>query len=400
MSTRLSRRGIELPASPIRRLVPYADAAKERGIHVHPLNIGQPDVPTPAGMIAAYQSYDEKVLAYGPSTGLPELREKVAASYRAQGFGLEAEHVQVTFGGSEAVQFALAALCDPGDQVLVSEPFYANYAGFAVASGVEVVPVPASARDGFALPGDEFFEARIGPRTRAVIICSPGNPTGTVYDWTSLERLARLVERRDLALISDEVYRDFVYDGGRAHSALELSIADERVVVVDSVSKRFSACGARVGFAISRVPELVQAFTRLCFSRLCPATVDQVAAVAAYDTPPSYFDEVRAEYQRRRDVLVEGLNAIEGVRTHLPQGAFYTMARFPVEDIDDFCRWLLEVHDHEGESVMMAPGTGFYGTPGLGKDEARLAYVLEVPALRRSIRILEEGLKRYPGRLD
>jgi len=398
MSTRLSRRGAELPASPIRRLVPFADAARARGIHVHALNIGQPDVPTPPGMLKAYRNYDEKVLAYGPSQGLPVLREKVAAAYREQGLALDASQVQVTFGGSEAVQFALAALCDPGDQVLVSEPFYANYAGFAVASGVEVVPVPAVGEDGFALPPDEAFESRIGPRTKAIIICSPGNPTGTVYDLASMERLARLVERRDLTLVSDEVYRDFVYDGGRAHSALELPIADDRVVVVDSVSKRFSACGARVGFVITRVPELVQAFTRLCFARLCPATVDQHAAIAAYDTPPSYFDEVRAEYQRRRDVLVEGLNQIEGVHTHKPQGAFYTMARFPVEDIDDFCRWLLESHSVENETVMMAPGTGFYGTPGLGQDEARIAYVLEVPALRRSLRILQEGLLRYRAR--
>jgi aspartate aminotransferase len=398
MSTRLSRRGTELPASPIRRLVPLADAARARGVHVHALNIGQPDVPTPPKMLEAYRSFDEKVLAYGPSQGLPALREKVAAAYRDQGLALESAHVQVTFGGSEAVQFALAALCDPGDQVLVSEPFYANYAGFAVASGVEVVPVPAVGEDGFALPPDEAFEARMGPRTKAIIICSPGNPTGTVYDLPSMQRLAKLVERHDLSLISDEVYRDFVYDGGRAHSALELSIADDRVVVIDSVSKRFSACGARVGFVITRVPELVQAFTRLCFARLCPATVDQHAAIAAYDTPASYFDEVRAEYQRRRDVLVEGLNRIEGVHTHRPQGAFYTMARFPVEDIDHFCRWLLESYTVENETVMMAPGTGFYGTPGLGKDEARIAYVLEVPALRRSIRILEEGLQRYRTR--
>lgn len=398
MSTRLSRRGTELPASPIRRLVPFADAARARGVHVHALNIGQPDVPTPPKMLEAYRSFDEKVLAYGPSQGLPALREKVAAAYRDQRLALESAHVQVTFGGSEAVQFALAALCDPGDQVLVSEPFYANYAGFAVASGVEVVPVPAVGEDGFALPPDEAFEARMGPRTKAIIICSPGNPTGTVYDLPSMQRLAKLVERHDLSLISDEVYRDFVYDGGRAHSALELSIADDRVVVIDSVSKRFSACGARVGFVITRVPELVQAFTRLCFARLCPATVDQHAAIAAYDTPASYFDEVRAEYQSRRDVLVEGLNRIEGVHTHRPQGAFYTMARFPVEDIDHFCRWLLESHTFENETVMMAPGTGFYGTPGLGKDEARIAYVLEVPALRRSLRILDEGLQRYRTR--
>jgi len=391
----LSRRARELPASPIRRLVPFADEARARGVHVHCLNIGQPDVPTPRAMISAYQAYDETVLAYGPSQGLPELRAAVAKYYRGLDLPITADHVQVTFGGSEAVQFALAAVSDPGDEVVVSEPFYANYAGFAVASGVKVVPVAAEAATGFRLPSDVELEARITERTRAIIVCSPGNPTGTVYTREEMERLGRLAAKHDLFLISDEVYREFAYDGVEVTSALSLPEAQERVIVVDSVSKRYSACGARVGFVIALNPELVTSFTRLCFARLCPATVDQYAALAGFETPASYFEQVVAEYTKRRDVLVDGLNAIDGVHTYRPQGAFYTVATFPVEDIDDFAAWLLESFEHGGETVMMAPATGFYGTPGRGRREARIAYVLETPALERSVEILRRALPAY-----
>lgn len=393
----LSQRAHRLPASPIRRLVPFADEARKRGIHVHCLNIGQPDVATPRGMIEAYQRYDDDVLAYGPSQGLPELREAVAAYYRGLGHDLHAAEVQVTFGGSEAVQFALAAVCDPGDQVLVSEPFYANYAGFAVAGGVDVVPVAAEAATGFRLPPDPELKARITDRTRAIIVCSPGNPTGTVYTPEEMERVGRLAEEHDLFIISDEVYREFAYDGVKVTSALSLSCARERVIVVDSVSKRYSACGARVGFVIAQNPDLVASFTRLCFARLCPATVDQHAAIAGFQTPPSYFEEVVAEYTKRRDVLVDGLNSIEGVSTYRPQGAFYTVATFPVDDIDHFAAWLLQSFEHAGETVMMAPATGFYGTEGRGRREARIAYVLETPALERSVEILRRALTVYPG---
>lgn len=393
---KLSGRGERMPASPIRRLVPFADRARARGVHVHALNIGQPDIPTPTGMIDAYRGYSESVLAYGPSQGLPELREKVADWHRRRGaLGLSAEHVQVTFGGSEAVQFALAGMCDPGDDILVSEPFYANYAGFAVASGVGVRPVAARVEEGFRLPPDEELQAALGPRTKAVVICSPGNPTGTVYTKEEMERLGAFARRHDLFIVSDEVYSDFTYDGVVATSALELADAAERVVVVDSVSKRFSACGARVGFAITQNPQLNAAFTRMCYARLCPATVDQLAASAAYDTPPSYFEEVVAEYQRRRDLLVSGLSSIEGVETYLPQGAFYTMARFPVEDIDDFASWLLNSFSHRNQTVMMAPGTGFYGTEGKGRQEARIAYVVGVPELSSAIETLAAGLRQY-----
>lgn len=394
---RLSERARRLPASPIRRLVPFADEARRRGIHVHALNIGQPDVPTPRGIIEAYRDFDERVLAYGPSQGLPELRAVVAAYYRGLGYDLSPEEVQVTFGGSEAVQFALAAVCDPGDQVLVSEPFYANYAGFAVAGGVDVVPVPAEASTGFRLPPDTELEARMTDRTRAIVVCSPGNPTGTVYTKEEMERVGRLAEKHDLFVISDEVYREFAYDGVRVTSALTLPCASERVIVVDSVSKRYSACGARVGFVIAKNPELVNAFTRLCFARLCPATVDQLAAIAGFRTPSSYFDEVVAEYTKRRDVLVEGLNSIRGVHTYRPQGAFYTVATFPVDDIDHFAAWLLQSFEKDGETVMMAPATGFYGTAGRGRHEARIAYVLETPALERSVEVLRAALAAYPG---
>ncbi len=394
----LSRRAAAIPSSPIRRLVPLADGARRRGVRVLSLNIGQPDVPTPRGMIEAYRKYDDEVLAYGPSEGLPELRDKVAAYYRRLGHDVASDNVQVTFGGSEAVQFALAAICDPGDQVLVSEPFYANYAGFAAASGVDVVPVPAHVEDGFRLPPSDAFSKRVTDRTRALIVCSPGNPTGTVYSKDEMERVGRLAEEHDLFIISDEVYREFAYDGVTVTSALSLRGADDRVVVIDSVSKRFSACGARVGFVVSRQPDLLAAFTRLCYARLCPATVDQLAAIAAFDTPASYFEEVVAEYTRRRNVLVEGLNSIEGVSTYRPEGAFYTVARFDVSDIDAFAAWLLQNYEWDGETVMMAPATGFYGTPGAGNQEARIAYVLEEAALLRAVEILRNGLEAFRSR--
>ena len=395
--TKLSKRATEMPASPIRRLVPFADAARARGIHVHHLNIGQPDIPTPKAMIDAYRAYDEEVLAYGPSQGLPAMRAAVADDYVRRGLSIEARHVTTCFGGSEAVTFALAAAVDPGDDILVSEPFYANYAGFSTLLGITVRPVPASADDGFHLPADAALDAAVTPRTRAIVVCSPGNPTGTVYTPEEMARIDRLAQRHDLFIISDEVYRDFAYDGVAVTSALTLPSADERVLVVDSVSKKYSACGARVGFVITRSEPLLDAVMKMSFARLCPATVDQHAAIAAFSTPSSYFDEVRAEYKTRRDVLVDGLNSIDGVSSYRPEGAFYTVANFAVADIDDFAKWLLTDFSHGGETVMMAPATGFYGTPGLGKNQARIAYVLGVPALEASVEILRAAMKVYPG---
>lgn len=394
---RISQRAEHLPASPIRKLVPIADAAKARGIHVHHLNIGQPDVLTPRSMIEAYHAYDDPVLAYGPSQGLPALRRAVAEYYARLGHSILSDDVNVTVGGSEALQFAFAAVANPGDNIVVSEPFYANYNGFAQILGVELRPVAASAADGFHLPPDAAFERVISDRTRAIVFTSPGNPTGTVYTRDEIERLGRIAERHDLFLISDEVYREFVYGAAPATSALSLPNAAERVIVIDSVSKRYSACGARVGFVISKNKTLNDAFMRMGFARLCPATVDQAAAVAAFTTKKSYFDHVVEEYRQRRDTLVEGLNGIAGVRTYLPEGAFYTIVTLPVVDADHFCSWLLSDFSHEGETVMMAPASGFYATPGLGKSEVRIAYVLEVPKLRRSAAILRVALAAYTG---
>ncbi|MEO1337018.1 MAG: pyridoxal phosphate-dependent aminotransferase, partial [Myxococcota bacterium] len=299
------------------------------------------------------------------------------------------------FGGSEAVTFALAAVADPGDEVVVPEPFYANYAGFATLLGASVKPVAASAQDGFHLPSDEALDAAVGPRTRAFVFCSPGNPTGTVYTPEEMARIGRFAQRHDLMIISDEVYRDFAYDGVKVTSALELPDADDRVIVIDSVSKKYSACGARVGFVVTRSASVLDAVMRMSFARLCPATVDQHAAIAAYQTPDSYFDKVRTEYRLRRDCLVDGLNSIDGVHSYRPEGAFYTVATFPVDDIDRFAQWLLTDFDHNGETVLIAPATGFYATPGLGKDQARIAYVLGVPFLQSSVEILRAGLQAF-----
>ncbi len=388
-----------MPASPIRRLVPLADEARARGVHVHALNIGQPDIPTPRPMIEAYQRFDEAVLAYGPSPGLPELRSAIARYWQRQGQSVSAEQVTVTVGGSEALVFALAAVAEPGDEVLTLEPFYANYLGFATMCGVGVRAVPADPATGFHLPPDEALAAAVGPRTRALVLSNPGNPTGTVYRADELERIDRFVRAHDLFLISDEVYREFAYDGVEVRSALSLPSAQERVIVVDSVSKRFSACGARVGAVISRSPALCDAFLRMAFARLCPATVDQLAAVAAYTTPDAYFEQVVAEYRRRRDVLVDGLGRIPGVEVYRPEGAFYAVPSFPVDDCDRFSRWLLTEFSLDDETVMMAPASGFYANPELGRRQARLAYVLEVPRLERAVSILEAALREYPGRL-
>jgi len=394
----LSKRAQRIPASPIRRLVPFADQAKAKGIHVHHLNIGQPDIETPAAMMDAFRKFDEPVLAYGPSAGLPELREAVANYFCRVGDPVKPEQVFVTTGGSEALVFAFAAVADPGDEILVPEPFYANYNGFAAMLDVNVKPITTRAENGFHLPTDEEIIASIGPRTKAIALANPGNPTGTVYTPEEMERLGRLIEAHDLYLISDEVYREFVYEGAKFKSALSLSCASKRVIVTDSVSKRFSACGARIGFAVTKNDELADAFTRMGFARLCPATIAQKAVIAAYQLEPSYFDPVIEEYQKRRDILVDGLSSIDGVGTYRPEGAFYTVIRLPVDDADRFCRWLLTDFSHAGETVMMAPAAGFYASQDLGHQEARIAYVLNTEALKKSVNILAAALVEYPGR--
>jgi aspartate aminotransferase len=400
----LSQRGRGAPASPIRKLAPYAMAAEDRGVVVHHLNIGQPDIETPPQMVAAYRSYDDAVLAYSPSDGFRPYRDKLAAYYtdvsREGGGGdVSADDIVVTVGGSEALLFAIAAVCDPGDDILVCEPYYTNYAGFSHLLGVTVRPVTTHAEDGFRIDPDKV-RAAVGERTRALVLPTPGNPTGVVLSKDELEALAAICRERSLFFVCDEVYREFVYDAGegaRAASVLSLHDFDDYAVVIDSVSKRYSACGARVGALVTRNGVLREAALRFGQARLSPATVDQYAAMAALDTPPSYFREVVDEYRSRRDALVSGLQGI-GVDCTTPQGAFYLVASLPVADGDDFCRYLLEDFSLDGETVMLAPASGFYATPGLGKDQVRIAYVLDRERLARSVRILGAALEAYSKR--
>lgn len=400
----LSTRGHDAPASPIRKLAPLAVAARARGVVVHPLNIGQPDIETPAVMLEAYHRYDEKVIAYAPSDGYDWYRQRLAEHYTelaAEGGGapVTADDIVVTVGGSEALLFTIAAVADPGDDVLVCEPFYTNYAGFSHLLGVGVRAVRTLATEGFRVDPARL-EAAIGPRTRALVVPSPGNPTGVVLSRAELEALGELCVRRGLFFVVDEVYREFVYDrpdGARAPSILATTGFEEHAVVIDSVSKRYSACGARIGCLVTRNRALRSAALRFGQARLSPATVDQFAAAAALDTPADYFRAVVREYQARRDVLVDGLHGI-GVGCIRPEGAFYLVATLPVTDSDDFCRYLLEDFALDGETVMMAPASGFYATPGLGKDEARLAYVIDRERLGKSVRILGAALERYARR--
>jgi len=401
---KLSRRGDTAPASPIRKLAPFAQAARERGVVVHQLNIGQPDLPTPRGMIDAYRSYDEQVLAYAPSDGYLVYRQRLATYYSALahecgGEPIGAEDIVVTVGGSEALMFAMAAIADPGDEILVAEPFYTNYAGFAHVLGLRVRPVTTHASDGFRIdPGK--VKAALTEQTRALVISSPGNPTGVVLSRDELAALGDICRERGIFFISDEVYREFVYDHPectRAPSLLGFRDLDEHGIVIDSVSKRYSACGARIGCLVTRNRAVRSAALRFGQARLSPPTVDQYAAMAALDTPPEYFRAVVAEYTKRRDTLMAALRGI-GVHCTTPQGAFYLVTKIPVADADDFCEFLLRDFAFEGETVMLAPASGFYATPGLGKDEVRIAYVLEAPKLERCARILGAAFEAYRKR--
>jgi len=393
----LSRRAVVMQESPIRRLAPLMVEARKRGIRIHHLNIGQPDIPTPAPYLEAVSAFRERerVLAYGPSDGLPELRQAVADYFHRFGIHLDSRDVMITSGGSEAALFAFNIVADHGDEIVVPQPFYTNYNGFAAMAGVRLVPVTTRAEDGFRLPSREVLERAVGPKTKAILVCSPNNPTGTILTAAELELLAELAVRHDLFLIGDEVYKEFTYDGLKHTSLLELPKVEERVIVLDSVSKRFSACGARVGALISRNRKVMEAALKLGQARLCPPTIEQVGAVAAYRMDPSYFDPIRAEYQARRDTLYAGLTAHPGVLLRKPPGAFYMIVRLPLTDTDHFARWLLSDWQVDGETVMVAPGDGFYATPGLGQNEIRVAYVLEVPKLERAARILLEGMERY-----
>jgi aspartate aminotransferase len=393
----ISEKAKIVPASPIRKLVPFAEAAKKAGKKVYHLNIGQPDIQTPHAALDAIHNFNDKVLEYSHSAGIESYRTKLSASYKAQGIPVEVEDILITTGGSEALIFAMLCTCNPGDEVIIPEPFYANYNSFAVTAGVRVVPVTSSIENGFALPAMEEIEAKITPRTKGIVICNPGNPTGYLYAKAELEALAAIVKKHDLFLYADEVYREFCYDGAQPHSVLNLPGLEEHVLMIDSVSKRYSMCGARIGALVSKNKEVMAAALKFGQARLSPPTIDQVAAEAALATPQSYFDEVVDEYVARRNIMVDGLNAIPGVFCPKPKGAFYCVARFPVDDAEKFCQWLLESFSFEGQTVMMAPANGFYSTAGAGKNEARIAYVLNQDALRKAVDCLRVALEAYPG---
>jgi aspartate aminotransferase len=398
-SSRLSRRAQGMPASPIRRLAPLAAAARKAGKTVHPLNIGQPDIPTPAAIRERIRTYDAANVPYGPSQGLPELIEALRAYYAGAGLTLQQSEIFVTTAGSEAILFVMGALCDPGEQMLVFEPFYTNYNGFAAMMGVELVPVTTRAEDGYHLPGRAAIEARIGPRTRAILICSPNNPTGTVYTDAEIDLLASICRDRGLRLVADEVYREFVYDGRTHRSVLALEGMNEHAVVVDSVSKRYSLCGARVGNIVCRDPALMDAVLRFGQARLCPPTLGQWACTALTEVPAEYIRGVIAEYQRRRDVVMDALARVPGAVARRPEGAFYVCPRLPIDDANAFAEFLLRDFALGGETVALAPADGFYATPGLGRDEARIAYVLEERTLARAMTVLSAALAAYPGRV-
>ena len=394
----LPRRAGLMPASPIRKLAPYADGARARGVHIYSLNIGQPDIETPSEMLKGYRSYKGPVLAYGHSAGLFEYRRDLSRYYKSHGIAVSTDEILVTTGGSEAILFALLAVCESGDNVLIPEPLYTNYIGFAVMAGVEVRPLPTRAEEGFHLPPRTVVEAKIDARTRAVLYSSPGNPTGAVYSRDELLMLRDVALEHGLFLIGDEAYREFIYDGAKHASLFHLDGIEDRAILVDSVSKRFSACGARVGCLLTHHREVYDLVLRFGQARLCPPTVDQLAAQAALSTPPSYFETTRREYQARRDALVDALGGVPGVHCSPPGGAFYLMATLPVDDSERFCQWMLESFDLDGKTVMMAPGAGFYATPGSGTREVRLAYVLRREDLEDAVRVLAAGLAAYPGR--
>lgn len=386
-----------MPASPIRKLVPFAEAARKKGVKVYQLNIGQPDIETPVPVLDAVRNSHFKVLEYTHSAGNESYRKKLVQYYAGVGVQVNHQQIIVTTGGSEAILFGFLACLDHGDEVIIPEPFYANYNGFATAAGVRVVPVTSHIENGFALPPISDFEAAITPKTRAIVICNPNNPTGYLYSRAELEQLKELVVKHGLFLFSDEAYREFSYSGP-VMSVLQLEGADDHLVVMDTISKRYSACGARLGALVTKNSQVLDAVMRFAQARLCPPAMAQIAGEAAVDLPEHYFDGPKAEYLRRRDLLVSRLNAMEGVFCPNPGGAFYTMARLPIDDCDRFCQWLLESFSWNNQTVMMAPGTGFYGTPGLGKQEVRLAYVLKEADIAAAMDCLEQALKVYPGR--
>lgn len=393
----ISKKANRMPESPIRKLVPFSEKAKAKGVSVIHLNIGQPDIETPQVALDAIKNMDRKVIEYSHSAGFQSYRDNLSKYYKGIGINVDSEDILITTGGSEALTFSFMSICDLTDEVIIPEPFYANYNGFATAAGISVVPVTANIEDGFALPPIEEIEKKITSKTKAIVICNPGNPTGYLYSKEELEKLRDIVKEHDLFLIADEVYREFCYDGATPYSVMNLEGIDDNVILIDSVSKRYSMCGARIGAMISKNKEVMAAALKFGQARLSPPTIDQIAAEAALKTPQSYFDNVVAEYVERRNIMVNGLNEIEGVFCPMPSGAFYCVAKFPVDSAEKFCQWLLEDFEYKGETVMMAPASGFYSTAGLGLQEARIAYVLNQDSLTKAVKCLEEALKVYPG---
>lgn len=392
---KISKKGQQMPESPIRKLVPYAEGAKKRGVKVYHLNIGQPDIKTPEVAINAVKNVDIKVLEYSHSAGFESYRKKLAASYQKINLPINTEDIIITTGGSEALLFAMGSTMDTDDEIIIPEPFYANYNGFSTASGVKVVPVISTIESGFALPPIADFEKLITSKTKAILICNPGNPTGYLYSKEEIFQLAELVKKHDLFLIADEVYREFTYDGHSHFSVMNVPGLEQHAIMIDSVSKRYSMCGARIGCIVSKNKEVMSTAMKFAQARLSPPTFAQIASEAALDTPLSYFDEVISEYKERRDILVNELQKIEGVQVAIPKGAFYCIAKLPVKNADDFAQWLLENYNFNGETVMVAPAAGFYSSPNVGLDEVRIAYVLKKEDLIKSVQILKEALSVY-----
>lgn len=384
-----------MPESPIRKLVPYSEIAKKKGHKVYHLNIGQPDIKTPEVALNAVKNTDITVLEYSHSAGFESYRNKLSQYYKNQGLPIDVADIIITTGGSEALLFAMGTTMDQDDEIIIPEPFYANYNGFSTASGVNVVPVISTIDEGFALPPISAFEKLITPKTKAILICNPGNPTGYLYSKEEILQLAAIVKKHDLFLIADEVYREFIYDGEEHFSIMNVPGLEENAIMIDSVSKRYSMCGARIGCIVSKNKQVMAAAMKFAQARLSPPTFAQIASEAALETPQSYFDEVITEYKDRRDTLIQELQKIEGVKVATPKGAFYCIAKLPVKSADDFAQWLLESYDFNGETVMVAPAAGFYSTPGVGLDEVRIAYVLKKEDLIRSVEILGEALKVY-----
>jgi aspartate aminotransferase len=393
----ISQKGLAMPQSPIRKLMPYADAARKNGKHIFHLNIGQPDIKTPNVALEAIKNNSIEILSYSASEGFESYRNKLADYYKTNNINVSAEDIIISTGGSEALLFTMGSIADAGDEVIIPEPFYANYNGFATASGVTVVPVKSSIDNGFALPPIAEFEKLITPKTKAILICNPGNPTGYLYTKEEIEQLAAMVKKHNLFIVADEVYREFAYDGNTHHSIMSEPGLEDHAIMIDSVSKRYSMCGARIGCMVSKNKELMSTALKFAQARLSPPTFAQVAAEAALETPKSYFDDVIEEYVHRRNLLVNALEDINGVKVAKPKGAFYCIAELPVKDAEDFAKWLLSDFDVDGQTVMVAPASGFYSTPNTGLNQVRIAYVLNEDNLLKSVNILKKALEVYPN---